>query len=335
MRILFLTNKETAPSTRWRVHQLIPHLVRADFQCDVVEMAGGMVGKLAEIQRASEYDIVVLQKRLLPKLLMHRLRALAKRLIFEFDDVLFLKRSESGVRVSTTRERRFRRTLHLADAVVTANETLAEIARRYAPDPERVHVLPTAVDIAKWTPRGPARREGRLTIGWVGTATHLGSLDIVASPLHKLCRRHEEIDVKVVCDVPPALDGVRVRHQPYSPETEVAEVRSFDVAILPWVEDPWTRGKVPAKLLAYMAAGIPTVASDVGAHRGYIRHGENGFLAGTLSSWEEAIERLIDAPDLRGAVGTRARETAEQEYSLESVVPRHLALFRSLEGVPS
>ena len=330
MKALFLTNKEGTPSTRWRILQLIPRLRSAGLQCDVIELPGGMIGKLSAVQHASHYDVVVLQKRLLPKLLNNRLRSHAKRLVFEFDDAVFLKRSDAGVRVSDTRERRFRRTVRGADAVVTPNEYLAGVARRYSDNPDRIHVLPTAIDLARWKARPPARREGPLTIGWVGTAANSNLLEIVVVPLQRLCRRHPDLEIKIICDQAPTLPGLPVKTQPFSAETEVEDVRAFDIAIAPQIEDPWTRGKVSTKLLAYFAAGVPAVASDVEAHRAMVRDGVNGFLAGTLSVWEERIEKMITSPDVRDALGAEARRTVEGEYSLEATVPRYLELFQSL-----
>jgi len=334
VKALFLTNKEGTPSTRWRVLQLIPPLRSAGLECDVVELPGGMIGKLAAVQHASQYDVVILQKRLLPKLLNNRLRSHSKQLVFEFDDALFLKRSDTGVRVSDTRERRFRRTVRDADAVVTPNEYLAGVARRYSDRPERVHVLPTAIDLRRWIPRPPSKREGPLTLGWVGTAANVRLLEIVIQPLQRVCRRHSGVRLRVICDEAPALAGVPFDHQPYSPETEVEDVRAIDIAIAPQIEDPWTRGKVSTKLLAYFAAGLPTVASDVEAHRGIVRDGINGLLAGTLSSWEERLERLIASPDMRDALGAEARKTVEAEFSLEATVPKYVELFRALVESP-
>jgi glycosyltransferase involved in cell wall biosynthesis len=330
VKALFLTNKEGTPSTRWRVLQLIPRLRAAGVECDVVELPGGMIGKLSAVQHASHYDVVVLQKRLLPKLLNNRLRSNARRLVFEFDDAVFLKRSDTGVKVSDTRERRFRRTVRGADAVVTPNEYLAGMARKYSDHPNRVHVLPTAIDLARWAPRPPARREGPLTIGWVGTAANAQVLEIVTVPLQRICRRHAGVEVKIICDEPPPLAGYPVRHQPFSGETEVEDIRGFDLAIAPQIEDPWTRGKVSTKLLAYFAAAVPAVASDVEAHRGLVRDGANGYLAGTLSVWEDRIEKLIASPELRDSLGAEARRTVESGYSLEATVPKYLELFREL-----
>ena len=50
------------------------------------------------------------------------------------------------------------------------------------------------------------------------------------------------------------------------PEDEVADVRSFQVGIMPLPDDPWTRGKCTCKILQYFAASLPVVCSPVGAN---------------------------------------------------------------------
>lgn len=331
MKVLFITQKKDAPSTKWRLLQFVPHLEKAGVTVAVEEMPSNLVARLSQAKRAGGFDVTVLQKRLLPKLLLNRLRRNAKALVFEFDDVVTLKKDDEGViRESPTKDRRFRRTVRVADAVITTNETLAEHARRMGAEDERVHVLPTVIDLARWEPRPPSADPTEVTIGWMGTPPNLPSVEIVRAPLVRLCRRYEKLKVKVVCESSLALEGVRLIHQPFSADYEVADVRSFDIAIAPLVEDPWTRGKLSTKLLAYFGAGLPVVASDVNANRLYIKDGENGFLVGTLGQWEEKLAKLIDDPELRRTIGGKARESAEKEFSLAAALPRYISLFESL-----
>lgn len=331
MKVLFITQKKDAPSTKWRLLQFIPHFEKAGVHCAVEEMPSNVVARLSQAKRAGGYDVTVLQKRLLPKLILNRLRKNAKALIFEFDDVITLKRSDEGtILESPTRDRRFRRIVRVADALVTTNETLADHARRMGAEDGRIHVLPTVIDLARWEPRTPSAETKEVVIGWMGTPSNLPSVEIVRAPLTRLCRRYDKLKVKIVCESPIALEGVRLIHQPFSAEYEVSDVRSFDIAIAPLVEDPWTRGKVSTKLLAYFGAGLPVVASDVNANRLYIKDGQNGFLVGTLGQWEEKLAKLIDDPELRKSVGAKARESAEKEYSLAAALPKYLALFEKL-----
>lgn len=335
VKVLFLTNKKDTPSTRWRILQFVPHFEKAGLECSVEEWPSGMLARLSVAGKAAGYDVVVLQKRLLPKLLVNRLRKNSKVLVFEFDDMVTLKKDDEGaVKDSPTRDRRFRRVVRLADAVVTTNEYLADVARRAAGDADRVHVLPTVIDLSRWDPRTASDASGGVTIGWMGTASNLHSMDVLKAPLARLCRRFEGLQVKIVCEEALVMEGVRLVHKPFSAAEEVGDVRSFDIAVAPLIEDPWTRGKVSTKLLAYFAAGLPVVASDVNANRLYVREGENGFLVGTLALWEERLAKLIEDPALRREVGLRARAIAERDYSIASMVPRYLSLFERLLALP-
>jgi len=331
VKILFLTVKPDAPSAKWRVLQFIPHFRQAGVTCDVEEWPGGMLARLAVSKKGAAYDIVFLQKRLLPKLLANRLRKHSRSLVFEFDDVVTLKKTEEGtIRESSTRERRFRRIVRQADAVIVTNDYLGELARRAGTADEKVKVFPSVIDISRWPLRPREGAGERITIGWMGTPSNLPSMEIIRTPLVRLCRRFDHLEVKVVCEEPLRMEDVRLVNQPYFSGAEEADVRTFDIAVAPLVEDPWTRGKISTKVLAYFAAGLPVVASNVSSNRLYVRDGENGFLAGTLGEWEDRLARLIEGPDLRRAVGTRARESAEKEYSIASMVPKYLALFESL-----
>ena len=93
-------------------------------------------------RRAGGMDAVFLQKRVpsLTQLLLLRRRV--PRLLFDFDDAIWLRRDDDGtVRPASLRKRlRLVMTLHFADAVVAGNQFLAAYARRWNPN---VAVLPT------------------------------------------------------------------------------------------------------------------------------------------------------------------------------------------------
>ncbi|MFN3486131.1 MAG: glycosyltransferase, partial [Planctomycetota bacterium] len=154
MKLLFLTQKRDAPSTRWRILQFIPHFEKAGASCTVEDWPSGTLARLSLARKAAAYDVVVLQKRLLPKMLLNRLRRNARALVYEFDDGVTLKRTaEGGVRESPTRERRFRRTVREADAVITTNEHLARRAEQAGASPGRVHIFPPVIDLSRWRPK--------------------------------------------------------------------------------------------------------------------------------------------------------------------------------------
>ncbi|MDI9527277.1 MAG: glycosyltransferase family 4 protein [Pseudomonadota bacterium] len=95
--------------------------------------------------------------------------------------------------------------------------------------------------------------------------------------------------------------------------------------IMPLVDNPWTRGKCGFKLIQYMAAGLPVVASPVGANNDIVDHGHNGFLASTYSEWAEALSKLATNRDLRASFGAHGRKKIEEKYSVRSNLPSYIS----------
>lgn len=71
-------------------------------------------------------------------------------------------------------------------------------------------------------------------------------------------------------------------------------------------DDPWARGKCGLKVLQYMAAGLPVVASPVGANKHIVVDGVTGFLAREPEEWVEALSRLEADTELAAAWEKRA-----------------------------
>ncbi|MHC4606944.1 MAG: glycosyltransferase family 4 protein [Planctomycetota bacterium] len=335
MEVLFLTIKKDGRSARWRINQLLPHLEKHDIHGTVLEMpVKGAFARLSTVKKAVGYDAVVLLNRLLPRLLTYRLRKNAKRMIFEIDEAVTVKKE--GVGRSVTRERRLKRTLRIVDAVIASSEHFADLARGVTSAPDIVHVIPTTVDLKLWGTRDRPHKGPAGVIGWLGAPAGLTELSVVAQPLLRLCRRYEDLKVRVVCGKALELDGLPLEHKIFDPTTVKQEVRGFDIAIVPRIENAITRGMTPTDLLASFASGIPVVASNVPAIRRFIRHGENGFLCGTLSEWEETLEKLVDDPELRARIGAAGRETLESGHRLRDVVPQYVEFFEKIrEGEPA
>ena len=83
---------------------------------------------------------------------------------------------------------------------------------------------------------------------------------------------------------------------------------------------------MPFKILYYFAAGVPVVASRLGAVETVIRDGENGLLAG---DWAGQIDRLGDEA-LRERLGRAGRKTVESEFTVEAAYRLLRTLLDSL-----
>jgi glycosyltransferase involved in cell wall biosynthesis len=328
MRVLFLTHSPGTPSTRLRIDALVPFYEREGIECRVERISRGFLGRIGQLLRAADYDVVVLQKRLMSPIAFRVLRGRAKKMIYDFDDAIWLKREGSEARPSPVRERRFANAVAKSDWVVAGNGPLAERARRHV-DPSRVKVVPLSVDIERWRTKKFDGRPREITLGWMGSPSNHVFLKPLDDVLRRVCKAFPQVRFKVISDKPYAIDGVTCLHKAWSDTDEVDDVLTFDIALAPYPEDEWTRGKSPTKVLMGMAAGLPVVASDVTCVRDVVTDGTDGLLADGPEAFHAQIMRLIDSWDFAARLGAEGRRTIERRFDIRPVVAQWLELLRS------
>jgi glycosyltransferase involved in cell wall biosynthesis len=357
MKILFLTKyPPIGSSSRYRIHQFLPYYERAGLDCSVmsfhneayVRQFGGMrdwrpkarrvryllyhyLSRLLTVLQAGQYDLVVVEQEvfpLVPSPFDSLIFRIAKAVVVEYDDATHiyhqrlldsaLLRSLLHFKVSVLMAR--------STGVIAGNQYLAGYAQQHNPN---VLLAPTAIDTDRYrmkkadsfSPPGSAR------ICWIGTPLTVSYLDEIAGVLRDLVR-HYDVRVCVIGAPRYRIEGVPVINVPWQLDTEVEELLSCDIGIMPLRDDAYSRGKCGAKLLQYMGVGIPAVASPVGANREIIDQGETGFLARTDSEWVEALERLITDANLRRGLGRAARERVEHDFALSITANRLIGFFR-------
>ena len=99
---------------------------------------------------------------------------------------------------------------------------------------------------------------------------------------------------------------------------------SIDIAVLPSY-----REGLPRSLLEASACQLPCVASDVPGCNYVVDDGVTGYLVQpkTVGELALAMERLIDAPDLRKKMGLAARERVSRLFSEEMVIGQTVAIY--------
>jgi D-inositol-3-phosphate glycosyltransferase len=87
-------------------------------------------------------------------------------------------------------------------------------------------------------------------------------------------------------------------------------------------------------LLEAMALGKPVIASAAGGNVDRVRHEIDGLLVPPLdpAAWAVAIDRLLGDRDLAGRLGSAARDTARETFTLERTVEGTIALYQGLVG---
>jgi glycosyltransferase involved in cell wall biosynthesis len=249
--------------------------------------------------------------------------------VFDVDDAIYVRKPRRLGDLpdeSAWRKQKFAATCRWVDAVAAGNDVLAGVARTTA---KEIVVLPTSIDAACYETAfaGPADAP---TIAWIGSPENLIYLDMIRPALARLTKRYPTLKMRVICSEFPDWNDVNIERVPWSSATEAHSLAGAHIGVMPLTDDAWSRGKCAFKLLQYMAAALPCVASPVGANTEAVLDGINGFHATDVDEWERSLEKLIVSPQLRAELGAKGRQHVEQRYALSSYRANYLKLLGRL-----
>lgn len=240
--------------------------------------------------------------------------------------------------------------LRRADAVTTICEGLrANFLARGLP-PERVTVIPNAVEqdiVCRDTAARAALRArlggaDHLLIGFLGSFYRYEGLELLLRAAALL--KHGVPRVRIVLAGGGPEEGAlrelveslglhdtvlfagRVPHQ------EIATYYgAMDLLVYPRLSDAVTETVTPLKPLEAMANERPVLASSVGGHRELIRHGETGWLfpPGDAAALATAIREAAGNPAL-AAVAAAGRRFVESERTWALSVARYAAVYEKV-----
>lgn len=334
MKIACLTDALDHVSHRYRIRQYAPGLAARGIEIEPHAIPSEMGARIGLFRRLRRYDAVILQRRLLNLASFMILRTCSRKLVYDFDDALWVRDSNRFATASLTLWSRFRRSVRCADLVIAGNEYLQTAARRKN---RNTVVLPTAVDTSRYVPAGPGGhaeaehvgREGGLRAVWIGSSSTLLFLEALLPMLKPLADELPGFRVAVISDRFPECPEIPIERIPWSEAGEAESLRQADVGLMPLFDDAWTRGKCGLKLIQYGAAGLPSVYSSVGSAAGIAPPGVAGFAAATAEQWRESLAALAADRNLRARMGQAARKRVEEAYSVQALESRLAEILES------
>jgi glycosyltransferase involved in cell wall biosynthesis len=166
-------------------------------------------------------------------------------------------------------------------------------------------------------------------IGWIGSPLTARYLDLVREVIGQLDQESPLRLVLVGAGIIPPFPNISTELLSWSEEIERTFSQKIDVGIMPLVDEPFERGKCGYKLVQYMAAGIPVVASPVGINRQIIEPNVTGYHADTLGDWLTALRSLRDDLQKRESMGGAGYQKARKLYNLQVTAPRLFELLSS------
>ncbi|VVB90290.1 Glycosyl transferases group 1 [uncultured archaeon] len=340
MKILFLViAPKIAASSRTRVYQYLPFFLKDKIDYKVLLYRTGLdyylhgywpenfflrnliykfIGlcdvlfssfqTLRLISIAKFYDIIFIQKVLLPNIVVKIIKSLYHRkIVFDFDDAIYAD-------AQCYNKNRFDSQIPLYDLIILENE----YTKRYVNERGNKNVLKITgpIDVKNYCSKEDAHKE-EVVVGWIGSPSTQGYLCPCKEIFKKLSNKYPNLIFEFIGASNINLDGVRFKVKRWNMNTEISDIQNFDIGIMPLPDNEWTRGKGGYKLLQYGAVGIPSVASPIGVNNEIVFNSENGFLADSEDEWYLKISQLIEDKSLRIKMGRANAQRMKERYSYE------------------
>lgn len=353
LKVLVLTKYGSlGASSRMRFLQYLPWLQQAGIQVTVQPLLsdellvaryqrGGYglwplfrayADRLQAMLECRHFDVVWIEKEALPWFPAWLERWLLRRVPYalDFDDAIFHNYDlHRFAWVRRVYGRRIDRLMEGARLVVAGNRYLAD--RATAAGARWVEVVPTVVDLARYSPKLLYTVAKKLRVVWIGSPDTVRFLMLAAQPLAKLAQI-QPFTLRIIGGDAAVLPGVDVEKYRWSAETEATAISECDVGIMPLGDTPWERGKCAYKLIQYMACGLPTVSSPVGANIEVVLNNETGLFAEDALAWVECLATLLNKAALREQMGLAGRVRVENYYSTQQAAPKFIKLLKTASG---
>lgn len=257
--------------------------------------------------------------RYTPPMVMWLLKRLAARaeIVWDFDDDVMYSGEISP--------QEYKLYVKRAQTIVTTSEylklKLPEAAQK------RVHLLPTTDGDVYRCRTAETERSRRLRfseeveIVWIGTAGNLKHLECIAQAVDEAATRMDKrLKLTVVCNKPldVTFEKALLCNVKWSRKRAIQSLLQSHIGIMPLEEDTYALGKGAFKLIQYLSAGIPVVATAVGFNKKVVRQDFGVLLPdNNLSTWTDTIVQLAQDEALWASKSAQALKEWEKRYHFE------------------
>jgi glycosyltransferase involved in cell wall biosynthesis len=253
-------------------------------------------------------------------------KILRKKIIYDFDDAIWMQNTVTPNPVVDW-IRAFWKISYICKwsyKIAGGNDYLCAYARQFN---KNVVLLPTSVNTTdRYNFLKRHSNNKKLVIGWTGSHTTMKYLEMIYPVIEKLAANYA-FDFLVISNKKPSYPLQSLKYIGWSETTEIEDLATIDIGIMPMFQDKFSEGKCGFKIIQYLSLGIPALASPVGVNSEIIDHGANGFVCGSEEEWYNFLEELLTDEQKRSCFGINGRKKIEEEYSIKANTEKFLNLF--------
>ncbi len=253
---------------------------------------------------------------------------LAKKIIFDIDDMVYLGHSSSANRFFQKLKGRYKMIylMKKANHVITCTPKLDEFVRKYNANTTDIS---STINTEIYLPKLSTEIKNEVILGWSGSHSTSKYLKLLEPVFIELLEMKINFKVLIIGDENFQFDNKKIPFQAikWSHESEVEDLKKIDIGLYPLPNEAWVFGKSGLKALQYMSLGIPTIAQAIGANFRIIENEINGFLVSKNSEWVTHINLLIKDKSLRDFISVNGVMSVNENYSLKTNVSKYLNVF--------
>jgi glycosyltransferase involved in cell wall biosynthesis len=236
-----------------------------------------------------------------------------------------------------------RRQIARTHRLVANSESVAEFYRGQGFPPERITVIPNGVELPEFTPedRLAVLREFNIpedsrVVGYVGRLARQKRVRDLVWAMQILRQLRERVHLLIVGNGPERrkLEAF-AKHIGCDHVVRFAGHRNDASRLFAGIDLFWLASDFEGmsnSLMEAMAAGIPSVVTDIPPNRELVEDGRQGFVVkpGDSVGFAQFTDRILADPNLHRRLGEAARERMRTEFSVEKMVQSHARLYREL-----
>jgi colanic acid/amylovoran biosynthesis glycosyltransferase len=235
--------------------------------------------------------------------------------------------------------------LSRGDLFLCVSEHIREKLLRLGCDPRKIIVHRSGAEVKKSNlPPGRSRSSGKTKIVTVARFVEKKGVEYGLRAVAKVLMRRGDVEYNIAGAGPlgdklqslivelNAEDNIKLLG--WKTQAEIADLlAASDILLAPSVttEDGDEEG-IPGVIMEAFAQGVPVISTYHAGIPEVVKDGESGFLVPErdADALAERLERLIDRPELRSAMGWRGRAFVEEHYDIDKLNDRLVKIYQQL-----
>jgi glycosyltransferase involved in cell wall biosynthesis len=255
----------------------------------------------------------IIYKRIYYKLLKN------KKVIWLFDD---------NIKNSEISKREWKILCENSTSIMVTHDYLASTLPQYCK--KKVNYIPQADGdisreiVGKYKPYRKLEYGKNVNLVWVATASSLPnllyiikSLDATANLLKE--KYNKNLVLNSICNIPLDYNSkdLIINNVIWNREIAIEYIAKSHIGIMPLIDNDYNRGKGGFKLVQYLTAELPVIASNVGWNKNVVG-ASAGFVlddSEDTTCWINAIEKLSTDYEFWQLTSNAAKEQSENKFS--------------------